>query len=191
MPRRRFRRSVLKQIREAPNRLIECDFLVVLHLYVGSRRRFRMCGAAAGGSPVFHRSCEAAKQQSAPSAGSVNPNSRKGRLRPHLQGRDMDQIFIGIDVSKDRLDVHVRPAGTIFTTARDSAGLEQLVARVHALAPTLVVVEATGGFEVTAAARRRFRLAITPSSPANTPAPLTQRNPQAGEGARSRKAAGG
>lgn len=64
----------------------------------------------------------------------------------------MDQIFIGIDVSKDRLDVHVRPTGTVFTSTRDSAGLEQLVARVQALAPSLIVVEATGGFEVTVAA---------------------------------------
>lgn len=64
----------------------------------------------------------------------------------------MDPLFIGIDVSKDRLDVHVRPTGTVFTTPRDSAGLEQLVARVQALAPRLIVVEATGGFEVMVAA---------------------------------------
>jgi transposase len=111
-----------------------------------------MIAAAADGSPVFHRSLEAAKQQGAPSAGSVNPNSRKGRLRPHLQGRDMDQIFIGIDVSKDRLDVHVRPTGLVFASTRDGVGLEQLVLRVQGLAPSLVVIEATGGFETTVAA---------------------------------------
>ena len=39
-----------------------------------------------------------------------NPDSRSGQS-PHLQGRVMDEqrtIFIGIDVSKDRLDVHLR-----------------------------------------------------------------------------------
>lgn len=64
----------------------------------------------------------------------------------------MDQIFIGIDVSKDRLDVHVRPTGLVFASTRDGVGLEQLVLRVQGLAPSLVVIEATGGFETTVAA---------------------------------------
>ena len=59
----------------------------------------------------------------------------------------MEQSFVGIDVSKDRLDVHVRPQGEAFAVARDDAGLAELVERLSALAPTLVVVEATGGFE--------------------------------------------
>ena len=60
-------------------------------------------------------------------------------------------MFIGIDVSKDRLDVHVRPSSEAFAVARDSAGLEALVARLQTLAPQLVVVEATGGFETVVA----------------------------------------
>ena len=48
----------------------------------------------------------------------------------------MDTIFVGIDVSKDRLDVHVLPGGEAF--ARDGRGLEALVERLRALAPTLV-----------------------------------------------------
>jgi len=60
--------------------------------------------------------------------------------------------FVGIDVSKDRLDVHLRPAGQAFTIARDSKALEQLVTDLRALAPALIVVEATGGFELTVAA---------------------------------------
>jgi transposase len=35
--------------------------------------------------------------------------------------------FVGIDVSKDRLDVHVCPSGRAFATLRDVAGLAQLV----------------------------------------------------------------
>lgn len=58
--------------------------------------------------------------------------------------------FVGIDVSKDRLDVHVRPSGQSFAAQRDS--LEQLVSKLGQLAPALIVLEATGGFEATVAA---------------------------------------
>jgi transposase len=64
----------------------------------------------------------------------------------------MDAIFVGIDVSKDRLDVHVLPGGEAFAVTRDGRGLEVLVERLRALAPTLVAVEATGGFEMIVAA---------------------------------------
>jgi transposase len=61
-------------------------------------------------------------------------------------------VFVGIDVSKDRLDVHVRPGGEAFAVARDGKGLEELVGRLVELAPQLVALEATGGFETIAAA---------------------------------------
>lgn len=64
----------------------------------------------------------------------------------------MDAIYVGIDVSKDRLDVHVRPGGEAFAVARDGKGLEELVDRLRCLAPALVAVEATGGFETIVAA---------------------------------------
>lgn len=64
----------------------------------------------------------------------------------------LDEIIVGIDVSKDRLDVHVRPSGDIFAVARDGAGLAVLCDRLKALAPALVAIEATGGFETVAAA---------------------------------------
>jgi transposase len=61
-------------------------------------------------------------------------------------------MFVGIDVSKHRLDVHLRPSGESFAVTRDGQGLEQLAARLGALRPALVVLEATGGFEITVAA---------------------------------------
>lgn len=64
----------------------------------------------------------------------------------------MEQTFIGIDVSKDRLDVHVRPSDGAFAVARDGEGLAMLIERLGALEPYLVVLEATGGFELTVAA---------------------------------------
>ena len=61
-------------------------------------------------------------------------------------------VFVGIDVAKDRLDVHLRPSGKAFAVGRDGADLAVLVERLAELAPALVVLEATGGFEVTVAA---------------------------------------
>lgn len=60
--------------------------------------------------------------------------------------------FVGIDVSKDTLDVHVSPQGMSFQVARDQRGLAGLAARLKPLAPQLVAMEATGGFETVVAA---------------------------------------
>jgi transposase len=64
----------------------------------------------------------------------------------------METIYVGIDVSKDRLDVHVRPSGEAFAVTRDGKGLNELIERLRSLAPMLVAIEATGGFETIAAA---------------------------------------
>ncbi len=64
----------------------------------------------------------------------------------------MDDVFIGVDVSKERLDVHVRPAGESFAVERNSEGVQALAERLATLKPTLVVMEATGGFETIVAA---------------------------------------
>jgi transposase len=59
----------------------------------------------------------------------------------------MDTIVVGIDVSKERLDVHVRPAGTVLSYSRDAAGIDALIGELGGLALQLIAVEATGGFE--------------------------------------------
>lgn len=61
-------------------------------------------------------------------------------------------VFAGIDVAKDRLDVHLRPSGQSFAVSRNGAGIEQLLDRLRDTPPALVVMEATGGFELTVAA---------------------------------------
>src|ERR1700716_2223959 len=81
---------------------------------------------------------------------SVNPDSRSGRrVSPYLQGRETMETtrFVGIDVSKDRLDVCVRPEGETAMFVRDSEGIKALVERMQQMAPEIVVLEATGGFE--------------------------------------------
>ena len=64
----------------------------------------------------------------------------------------MEHSFIGIDVAKAHLDVHVHPTGEPFRVTSDDAGLAALLTRVRALSPTLIVLEATGGYEVRVAA---------------------------------------
>ena len=59
--------------------------------------------------------------------------------------------FVGIDVAKDRLDVPIRPGGEAFAVARDGKGLAMLVERLQELAPALVAMEATGGYETVVA----------------------------------------
>jgi transposase len=61
-------------------------------------------------------------------------------------------VYVGIDVSKDRLDVHVLPDGAAFAVARDGEGLAELVERMGTLGPERIAVEATGGFETVVAA---------------------------------------
>ena len=41
--------------------------------------------------------------------------------------------YVGIDVSKDQLDVHIHPAGEAFSVSRDTAGLEELIEKLKPL----------------------------------------------------------
>src|SRR3954469_7310312 len=83
-----------------------------------------------------------------------NPNGHQGREARIQRNRVMDKAptFVGIDVSKHRLDVHARPSRESFATDYDDEGVAGLVERLAALAPALVVLEATGGLEVRLAA---------------------------------------
>jgi transposase len=55
--------------------------------------------------------------------------------------------YIGIDVAKAQLDIAVRPSGEQWISGTDAASLDELVGRVQALQPELIVLEATGGRE--------------------------------------------
>jgi transposase len=57
------------------------------------------------------------------------------------------ESFVGIDVSKAELDIYVRPDGIHWTVPNDAEGHVQLVSALSSIAPTLVVLEATGGLE--------------------------------------------
>lgn len=64
----------------------------------------------------------------------------------------MAAVYIGIDVSKEHLDVHVRPGGVSFRVSRESDGLDELVERLRSRDPQLIALEATGGLETVVAA---------------------------------------
>jgi transposase len=55
--------------------------------------------------------------------------------------------YIGIDIAKAHLDVAVRTTGEQWRSPNSEAGITHVVTTLHALAPTLVVLEATGGLE--------------------------------------------
>jgi transposase len=56
-------------------------------------------------------------------------------------------MFIGIDVAKAQLEFACQPSAETGTVPNDDGGIRELVARCQALAPTLLVLEATGGYE--------------------------------------------
>jgi transposase len=70
---------------------------------------------------------------------------------------------VGIDVAKAPRAMALRPTGARWAVAHDDAGMAALVARLQALLPTLLVLEATGGYQravVAALAAARLPVAV-------------------------------
>ncbi|MEH3106217.1 MAG: transposase [Sphingomonas fennica] len=62
-----------------------------------------------------------------------------------MQGKEQT-IYVGIDVSRARLDVHLHPSDERFAVGNDAAGRRQLVRRLRQLGIALVAIEPTGTF---------------------------------------------
>lgn len=76
------------------------------------------------------------------------------------------QVFVGIDVGKDVLFVAVRPLGMNLEIANREDGIAVLVKRLRFLRPTLVVMEATAGYETpVAVAIYRAGIPVVVSNP--------------------------
>ncbi len=60
-------------------------------------------------------------------------------------------LYIGIDVCKAHLDVAAKPTGQQWQFANDAQGIKELVKQIARLKPALVVMEATGGYELSTA----------------------------------------
>jgi transposase len=56
-------------------------------------------------------------------------------------------VFVGIDISKDRLDVFVRPKGESFSVPYTEKAVGLLIKRIGHFNPEVVLLEATGGYE--------------------------------------------
>lgn len=61
-------------------------------------------------------------------------------------------MCVGIDLAKEGLDLGIRSSGECLAFRRDGAGIAALAERLRSAGPALVVLDATGGFEVTVAA---------------------------------------
>lgn len=75
----------------------------------------------------------------------------------------MEAVSVGIDVSKHELVIAVHPTGERWMTATTPAAIATVVTRLRALAPQIIVVEATGGYErsvVAAMAGAELRVAV-------------------------------
>jgi transposase len=55
--------------------------------------------------------------------------------------------YVGIDISKTHLDLAVHATGEPWRVTYDTAGIKPVVTQLLAMAPTLIVLEATGGLE--------------------------------------------
>ena len=62
-------------------------------------------------------------------------------------------VFVGIDVSKERLDLAVRPTGDAKEVSNTPEGIRSLAGFLTGVGPELVVLEATGGMEALVAAQ--------------------------------------
>jgi len=60
-------------------------------------------------------------------------------------------VFVGVDVSKDSLDVAIGPQKDIITIANDQKGVDSLVKKLRRINAQLIVFESTGGYELLAA----------------------------------------
>jgi transposase len=56
--------------------------------------------------------------------------------------------YVGIDVSKARLDIFVSGDNEIWATSNDEEGFQSILERLHPITPVLIVVESTGGLEI-------------------------------------------
>ena len=59
----------------------------------------------------------------------------------------ISESYVGIDISKDKLDVAVLGQKPVMQAANTKKGIAKLVKEMHELGPRLIVVEATGGYE--------------------------------------------
>src|SRR5947208_13042763 len=106
---------------------------------------------AGRGSPLRPRSSRPRRSRGAASVCSVRARTVAGAVSPHharwgangalRDGGAMPSAFVGLDVSKDQIDVRVQPTGEQWRVEQTDEGRAQLAARLAGGAPALAVVE--------------------------------------------------
>ena len=71
----------------------------------------------------------------------------QGRASKGKEVMEKEKVYVGIDVAKASMDIAVHPSAQQWRFTNDDAGIGQAVSCLKGLAPTLVVLEATGGIE--------------------------------------------
>ena len=149
-----FRPPFLKFPPDGPDDLAQpCGYGVVptqlfgLESSDGQRSRYRSVWVTRGKSSCCPSpSVSSLTLATIPTDRKIQGNSRAGtRMTP-------PGPVVGIDVAKAELVVAVRPGGDRWTVPNNEAGVARLRARLQQLVPTLVVLEATGGYERAAVA---------------------------------------
>lgn len=110
--------------------------------------------------PIILRSLETVAQRgsSRPSLPEpeqlLGPRARMSKAGPletnstHTGGSMATTVgYVGIDVAKRHLDLAIHATGQPWQVANDAAGVKQVVKHLRTVAPTLIVLEATGGLE--------------------------------------------
>ena len=77
-----------------------------------------------------------------------------------------NEINVGIDTSKDKLDIYIRPLGEYFVVENNQQGVKEAIRRIKPHKPTRVVIEATGRMELLFACEAvHIGHSISPASP--------------------------
>ena len=136
----------------------------------------------------------------AASLSNQSPNGCLGQQSPHLarMGQqfaggvtEQKAIYVGMDVAKAQVDVAVRPTDDRWEVPHDQKGIRKLVSQLQALDPAMVLLEATGGLELTASKGPETRSALHLARPVAGTAPGRQSAAAGGDGGADPRGRGG
>ena len=115
-------------------------------------------GGPGRGRPMVTRSLKTVRERWSPHPKVVEPEQLPGPIEPASckdgpaltqEGQmEREPKFVGIDVSKAQVDVAVRPTGQRWVVSYDDSGVQELVSQMVDLGPDLVLLESTGGLEL-------------------------------------------
>jgi transposase len=110
---------------------------------------------AAGRVPLGHKDrfvarAAASGSHKARTVDSATPYKRRepASRKDGRKEKGMNGIYVGIDVSKDSLDVAILPSGEKRQFSNNEVGMSKLIDKLRKRHPTLIVMEPTGGYEI-------------------------------------------